>query len=432
MNEHGNETGGSLSRPIDLRVDSEIGVLEAVLLHAPGMEVEHMEPKNAEKALYSDILNLSVARREYAELFMVLSKSARTFGVKDLLSDLLSDQAVALSVLSALIEGECGPRLKAEQLAEHLAELPPETAARMLIEGVLLEPATLTDFLSEELFSLKPLHNLLFVRDTAMVVQDRVLVGKMASRVRRREARIMAQIFAHHPILRTFAVEPEGDFSGAVQIEGGDLLVAREDILVVGIGRRTTAQGVDFIASHFLDNRSSVRHILVQELPLTLESFIHLDMVFTFLDRDLCMVYEPLILKDPSRLPIHITLDHGSVRVAREECHLVAALGKLGMDLKPVSCGGSDERRRQREQWHSGANFFALAPGKVVGYARNEYTLEALNREGFAIVSAQDIISGRDDISSHEKCVVAVRGSELARGGGGCRCLTLPLRRKPL
>jgi arginine deiminase len=430
MSKQGNETVGTRNKRMDLRVDSEIGALEAVILHSPGLEVEHMEPRNAEKALYSDILNLSIAQQEYAELYMVLSKTARTFEIRDLLRDVLMDQNISLLVLSALIEGECSPGLK----AEHLAALPPDTAARMLIEGVLMEPACLTDFLSEETFSLKPLHNLLFIRDTAMVLGNRVLAGQMASRVRRREARIAAAVFAHHPMFQSEPVAPFNDAAllGAANIEGGDVLVAREDILVVGIGSRTTSEGVDFIASHFCGPDSKIQHIMVQELPQTPESFIHLDMVFTFLDRNLCMVYEPLLLKDYRRLPIHITVENGSVSVVREDCHLAAALNKLGMDLKTVSCGGKDERHQQREQWHSGANFFALAPGKVIGYARNEHTLDALNREGFAILSAQDIISGRDDILSHEKCVVAVRGSELARGGGGCRCLTLPLRRKPV
>jgi arginine deiminase len=101
------------------------------------------------------------------------------------------------------------------------------------------------------------------------------------------------------------------------------------------------------------------------------------------------------------------------------------------MDLKPIICGGTkDLWIQEREQWHSGANFFAVGPGKVIGYGRNVYTMEEMNKNGYEILQAKDIIEGKKDAGKYEKYVVSLDGSELPRGGGGARCMTMPVRRK--
>ena len=103
------------------------------------------------------------------------------------------------------------------------------------------------------------------------------------------------------------------------------------------------------------------------------------------------------------------------------------------MDLKPILCGGSkDPWVQEREQWHSGANFFAVGPGKVIGYERNAYTIEEMNKNGFEILKAKDIIKGKIDPKNYKKYVIALEGSELPRGGGGARCMTMPIRRKSI
>jgi arginine deiminase len=155
-------------------------------------------------------------------------------------------------------------------------------------------------------------------------------------------------------------------------------------------------------------------------------------MAFTFLDKDLCMIYEPLIVHNSRFLTIHIAIDNGRVKIT-EEPTIMHALKKLGMDLRSINCGGNkDVVFQEREQWHSGANFFALEPGKIIGYGRNQHTIEELNNNGFDVIRAKDIIRGKESVYNHNKCVVTIEGSELSRGGGGCRCMTMPVRRSTI
>ncbi len=415
---------------LQLDVRSEIGRLEGVLIHEPGPEIENMAPRHAERALYSDILNRQAASAEYAELRGVLERVTRTFQVKDLLADVLEQPDTREALLRRICESEGVPRIRTELMELSSAEL-----ARQLIEGVVAPRDTLTRFLADDRYALDPLHNLFFMRDTGAVLGDRMIAGRMANAVREREALIAQTVVASHPLIEGKIVDlPLGvDRSGDVTLEGGDLLVARDNLLIVGIGQRTSPQAVDMIVEHCKGNHE-VWDIVIQELPRSPESFIHLDMAFTMLDRDACLVYEPLILR-PTRLQtVHMHLEGGRVTRIRQEEHLPELLGKLGMDLEPVACGGhTDDWLQEREQWHSGANFFALAPGQVIGYRRNTHTIDELDRHGFAVIEAAEIIAGRVELPAPGKrCVVTIGGSELSRGGGGCRCMTLPLRRAAL
>jgi arginine deiminase len=416
----------SESYPVDIR--SEIGHLETVILHSPGAEVENMTPENAERALYSDILNLNIGLSEYNQLHGVLSKVAKTCEMRDLLKDIVDHPQAREDLLRKICENE-----NTMGVIDQLLDLPSVELSRTLIEGVLMEKNNLTKFLSKGRYELMPLHNFFFIRDSAVCLSNKVLISKMASVVRERESIIMESIFRHHPDFAIETINPaHWPHLQNVTIEGGDVIVAREDVLLVGTGTRTTSQGIDFLLSWYKKEKRSM-HILVQELPFKPESFIHLDMVFTLLDSDKCMVYEPVILKTNKLQTVHIIVDHGKVVSIFNEMNLVSGLNKLGFGLEPVICGGTaDPWTQQREQWHSGANFFAISPGKVIGYARNTYTLDELSKHGFEIIKARSIIKCHTDIHSYKKCVIAIEGSELARGGGGARCMTMPVKRKPV
>ena len=411
---------------IEVNVQSEYDILEAVIIHTPGPEVENMTPKNAERALYSDILNLSEVSREYSQFKEVLKMHASVFEVKDLLTDILNDEALKENLISKICINENVLNIKRELLSLDASKL-----ANSLIGGLPLKRNNLTKFLSNERYSLNPLHNFFFTRDASIAINNNILIGRMANVVREREAIIMEAIFEFHPNIVTKTYNPlnEIEVDPNITIEGGDILVARKDLLIIGNSARTTTQGIDYILDKIKD-KEEIKHIIIQELPSSPESFIHLDMTFTFLSQNEVMIYEPVIL-DPNRFrTIHIEVNNEDAKIT-EEANILKALRKINFDLKPILCGGkTDTWIQEREQWHSGANVFALAPSKLLGYSRNVYTLEEMNKHGYEIIKAVDVIDGKINLNKTEKYVITIDSSELSRGGGGCRCMTMPISRK--
>ncbi len=413
---------------LKIQVQSEIGKLNAVLLHRPGYEVENMTPEMAQRALYSDILNLSIAQKEYEQLSGVLSKVTKVYQVSDLLQSLLDIPAEREQLIKKICVAE-----NVEAYYEVLMLMTSANLARTLIEGLPAKIDTLTAFLKDEYYALYPLYNFYFTRDAAVTCGNTAIICKMANRVRMRESLIMEAIYrgsGHFQcsIMDGYLFKPN---SPEIFMEGGDILMAREDIMLIGSGIRTSAQAIDQIVTRLATNSSEgKKHVIVQQLPHTPESFIHLDMVFTLLDRDKCMVYEPLILGENQYQTVHIEIDGNKISKIRNVNNIPTVLKKLGMDLQPIICGGrADEWNQEREQWHSGANFFAFAPGKVLSYARNVHTLEEMANNGFEIIPAWDVISGKNTVDGDKRCVVTIDGSELPRGGGGARCMTMPLNR---
>ncbi len=412
---------------IEVGINSEIGEIEAVIIHSPGPEVENMTPSTAERALYSDILNLSVASREYSQLKAILQNYARIFEVKDLMYDVLKNEESKKDLLKK-IANTCA----VADIYHKLTELPEKILINQLIEGVRLEKINLTNYLSKGNYSLEPLHNFFFTRDSAFVINSSMFIAKMAKKVRVRESLIMEAIFKYHPQFQLKVYYPEFKDTNerAITLEGGDIMVFNRNILLVGIGARTTPQGIDYMINQLLD-KEEIKYIIVQELPHSPESFIHLDMVLSFLDKNTCIIYEPVIYNRLNFRTVLIKLDKGKIKNIETVDDIIMSFKKLGLDIRPIPCGGNKEMIiQEREQWHSGANFFALAPGKVIGYERNIHTNEALNKHGYEIIKATDVLSGIRDLHSYKKYIVTIEGGELARGGGGPRCMTLPVKRK--
>lgn len=401
-------------------VESEIGKLEYVMLHAPGKEIEHMTPENAHKFLFSDILNYREALENYKNFEGSLKKVTNVLYFKDLLIDILKKDDVRIDLISRICERE-----NLQYLKELLLGFDVENLAKALIEGY--DNPNL-----KERYIFPPIPNLFFMRDASFTMYNNVMISKMATTVRDRETIILDAIFKNSSIIDVQAVHPVERYAmnGIGRVEGGDVEIARHDIILSGCGARTSKEGINAMVEH-LRSLGGVRHLIMQELPLEPDSFIHLDMVFTFLDKDRCMAYKPVIMSDEFQT-VHIEVNGHEYTKVSEEKNLIEALGKLGMHLEPIFCGGGDDYAGPREQWHSGANFFCFAPGKVLGYARNYNTIEALNQNGFEVLKAADVASGKKNPDDYKRCVVAFEGNELSRGGGGARCMTMPLLRQPV
>lgn len=199
------------------QVNSEIGELKGVILHTPGPEIENMNPENAERALYSDILNLAVASKEYVQLKEVLGKTAKTFEVEDLLKNILYNEKVKEDLVKKICINE-----SAQCIINDLIDMKPEDLSKSLLRGVPMKKDNLTKFLSKESYTLKPLHNFFFTRDASMAVRNRVLIGRMKSNIRERESLIMEAIFDYNSYFSTKTVNPVNNpfFQDQLRLKG--------------------------------------------------------------------------------------------------------------------------------------------------------------------------------------------------------------------
>jgi len=302
-----------------------------------------------------------------------------------------------------------------------------------LIGGLPARRHTLTDYLSERLYDIPPLPNLYFMRDGAMVFRDRALVGAMAHKVRVNESLLLKAAFSYVPQLGSEGILFDGVLEGGgdVRLEGGDVMPVSKNTLILGVSERSSAEAVDRLSQNLIDTFAEPFHIFVVMLPHE-PSTIHLDMVFTLVDHHAALVYAPYVL-GPERLRVvRMDVTPGRETVIRDVPGIIEGLGELGVELEPVLCGGESEVYQQREQWMSGTNVLAVAPGKVIGYDCNVATADAFAASGFTVRAVDAFLSGEEHIDDHERLLVLTPGVELARGGGGARCMTLPVEREPI
>jgi len=265
-----------------------------------------------------------------------------------------------------------------------------------------------------------------------MVINERVFIGNMANTIRISEAILMSYIFHYHPDLSCdqFLLDASQEQLPEATFEGGDLLILRPDTILIGMSERTNTQGIDYLVEQFR-KADKVKHIFVVILP-KIRATIHLDMVFTMIDLDKAVVFPPLILAKNAVDVIHVDITGNGLATFHHHDYLLEALEKVDIKLEPVFCGGKDQMHQHREQWQSGANFFTIAPGKVIGYGMNSFTFDELASAGLPRIEAEDVIEGRVDLSTFDAYAIAISGTELTRGGGGCRCMTMPVLREDI
>lgn len=398
---------------------SEIGKLNKVLLHRPGLELEALTPSTMERLLFDDIPYLKVAREEHdrfaeilrengVEVIYYVDEVAKALSTPELQEDLISE-FLNLSRLTS--EG------MRYNLTSYLMSLEPKEMVTKLIAGIKKNEVpsdvvrSLMDIIHDDYpYVSDPMPNLYFTRDPGACVGNGINIHHMHTLERRREALLLKYMFKHN---RDFATEDNKqwyDVYDDYSIEGGDVLVLSKDMVAIGLSQRTTIAGIEAFAKKLLSG-STFKKVLVFDIPKS-RAFMHLDTVFTMVDYDKFTIHPEI--EGPLGV-YEITLGaEGELKfnAIKDELQNILAL-ELGLPaVELIRCGGGELLAAQREQWNDGSNTLCIAPGTVITYERNYVSNELLDRKGIKVLT--------------------MPSAELSRGRGGPRCMSCPVNRDDL
>lgn len=408
------------------QIQSETDRLEAVVVHTPGREVSLVNPEIREELLFDDIVYEEDARAEHLDMLSIFRAALPTDGhvyeILDLAADALLQDGAKEWFVEALIA--VVPEENLRLIHHQLIQLTEKELLQFVVEG--RSPYNLP-------FNLPPSPNLLFTRDLGAVIGNRIILTRMAQSARRREGLIMELVINFHPLFREIRQNvvqiPEGH-----SIEGGDILMARPDTVLIGMSERTTFGGLMSVANQLL--HGEVKHVVAVDIPKK-RSSMHLDTIFTFANETECVVFDPVI-NAPSSQVVLLTRSGGEESTEQIQLEVLPGLKKALEEITEQSftfipCGGKELTNQFREQWTDGANLFALAPGVVVGYERNTHTFREMADNGYRLMNQFEFIEEftkkRFDPAQEGKLAISFQGHELCRGRGGARCMTMPLRR---
>ena len=416
-----------------LGVHSEVGKLRQVIVHRPDLSLKRLTPGNHDELLFDDVLWVERAQWEHDQFVARMrERGTEVFYVQTLLGEALAADTEVRERLIEVVTTEyvVGVGL-VEPVREKLRAMAPDQLAKHLIGGLTVEEsgldlATLAKrsliaaaIDDENLFVLPPLPNTLFMRDSSCWIYGGVSVNPMYWPARRRESYNMAAIYRGHPMFKDqdfdFWYPPLGDDGrfaandfGLASLEGGDVEILGNGAVAIGLSERTTARMIEQIARALFEKGAANR--VIAAVMTKDRAHMHLDTVFTLLDRDKATAYTKVV--DGIRA---ISLRPGSKGTldVRPDKDLISAVGDaLGVKKLHVVETGGDFYQRQREQWDDGNNVVALEPGVVIAYERNTFTISKMREAGVEVVTIQ--------------------GFELGKGRGGGHCMTCPISRDPL
>ena len=399
---------------------SEIGRLRKVMLHRPGMELENLMPEYLEQLLFDDIPYLKEAQREHDAFADCLrSQGVEVVYLLDLVTESITDDEVRQDFIRQFLN-ESGVRDDRTRgvLTDYLSGMSDREMVAAMMAGIRksqlrMQSGKLGDYLNamenEYPFAVDPMPNLYFTRDPFATIGTGVSIHKMHTATRNRETLFGKLIFEHHPAYRN---APRWYDRGQVSsLEGGDILVLSPEVLAVGISQRTREDSIDTLAETVLSQSKTFKKVLAFNIPKT-RSFMHLDTVFTMVDRDKFTVH-PNILSSMTVFVMELD-ENRKMKIRQEDGRLEDILKEhLQLDhVKLIPCGRGSEIDAAREQWSDGSNTLAIGPGEVVVYSRNYVTNRSLEEEGIRIHT--------------------IPCAELSRGRGGPRCMSMPLWREDL
>ena len=400
-------------------VGSEVGRLRSVLLHEPDLELTRLAPSNVHELLFDEIMWVERAQLEHRAFAQVLRhRGIEVLLLADLLAETLAEEAARKELLDRVVTVDAFGQSLAPDVREWFDSLPERELARYLIGGVIPEdlpfpPKGLVGAsFQPTTFVLPPLPNQLFVRDTSAWMYGGVSINPMAFPARRRESLHLEAVYRHHPWFAAveFPVWYGGDGLDhyPAVVEGGDLLVIGNRTLLVGMGERTSPQGVEALARRMFE-AGALDRVVAVELP-KMRTYMHLDTVLTQVDRDAFVVFPGLRQR---MRPFVVTPGGASHLHVEASDELFVTLARI-LDVPRIRTfeTGGNQLLAAREQWDDGNNLLAVEPGVVVAYERNVDTNQRLRDAGVEVLT--------------------VPGFELGRGRGGPRCMTCPLRRDPL
>ncbi len=406
---------------MQIKIPSETERLRKVIVHTPGHEVSLVNPEIKNDLLFDDIIFEEDAREEHLDMLdlfrAAMPEDGEILEIMDLARECLQEETIRREFVNTLVE-----ELPYENLSvvrNDMYELSADKLLKFVVEGSVSESSH---------FTLHPAPNLLFTRDLAAVVNDTVILSKAAKRARARESLLMELILKNSDVFSD--VKERIIYTDKTQsIEGGDVLVASEKVVLIGMSQRTSFSGLMGVASQLLSG--NVEHVLAVDIPKK-RSSMHLDTIFTFSDVNECVVFPPAIEEQKDNV---VELFKSGDNIAtKQHSNLKNALEQLlETEFTFIRCGGEDRTTQFREQWTDGANVFALAPGVIVGYERNTKTFEALSEHGYKLMNQFDFVEEYSDKhfdhNESGKIAISFQGHELCRGRGGARCMTLPILR---